>query len=309
MTHWQPLASQLALKARAGLLAETRHFFAERKVLEVDTPLICPTSVTDPHIESLQLTTGDYLQTSPEYQMKRLLAAGIGDCYQICKAFREDEKGIRHNPEFTLLEWYRVDFDLWALMEEVADFIETVTGYKQVDYLSYQDAFLQFTGIDPLTIDKPSLIKAANKLIDIVLPDGSKDDWLHALMGLVIEPELGKQHPVFIYDYPPSQAALAKIATNERGQSVASRFELYMQGIELANGFHELTDSHTQRARFIEDNMQRKACGQKTLPIDEPFIAALDAGLPDCSGVALGLDRLLMVKLKQTNIDSVLSFR
>ncbi len=307
--QWQPTASAFALNIRAQTLADTRAFFYDRKALEVETPLIGEATVTDPYIESLELLSGEYLQTSPEYYMKRLIAAGIGDCYQICKAFRQDETGSRHNKEFTLLEWYRLGFDTWQLMEEVADLIEHLLGFSHFDYLSYQDVFKQYIGIDPLTIETAALQHTACQHIDLSLPDGSKDDWLNALMSLVIEPQLGHDHPVFIYDYPPSQASLAKITQNESGQAVASRFELYIQGLELANGFDELTDHKLQEQRFIDDNLLRQRRQLTPKIIDKPFLAALSSGLPHCAGVALGLDRLLMIKLQASSIEQVMSFR
>ncbi|MCY4043975.1 MAG: EF-P lysine aminoacylase EpmA [Cellvibrionales bacterium] len=304
---WQPSASFNNIRARAAMLAKIRQFFAERNVLEVETPLVCDSTVTDPYIESLQLTSGDYLQTSPEYAMKRLLAAGIGDCYQICKAFREDESGLRHNPEFTLLEWYRVGFSLDALMDEVGTLVNLFLPNKKVEKLTYQEAFERTLGFDPLAISLNDLKAKASQHIQLEMPDGTLDDWLNALISLVIEPTLGKEGLTFIYQYPPSQAALAKLTKNDRTQSVAARFELYYQGIELANGFDELTDQPSQAERFAKDNDERQQRGQKRIPIDQAFLTSL-AQLPDCSGVALGLDRLLMLNTQSPSIQDVLTF-
>jgi lysyl-tRNA synthetase class 2 len=304
---WQPSASIENIKARAEMLSGIRRFFAERQVLEIETPLVCESTVTDPYIESLRLESRDYLQTSPEYAMKRLLAAGVGDCYQICKAFREDESGLRHNPEFTLLEWYRVGFTLDDLMADVADLVGLFLPANGVRKLSYQAVFEQALGFDPLTVSLEDVRAFAQKHINLEMPDGSIDDWLNALMSHVIEPTLGSDHPVFIYQYPPSQAALAKLTENTKGQSVAARFELYYQGIELANGFDELTDQFTQANRFAQDNQERSARGQQNIPIDQDFLACLP-NRPDCSGVALGLDRLLMLSTESTSIKDVLAF-
>lgn len=304
---WQPSASIENIKARAVMLCGIRRFFAERQVLEVETPLVCESTVTDPYIESLRLESKNYLQTSPEYPMKRLLAAGVGDCYQICKAFREDESGQRHNPEFTLLEWYRVGFTLNDLMADVADLVGLFLPTKGVQKLTYQAAFEEILGFDPLTISLDDVRACAHKHINLEMPDGSIDDWLNALMSHLIEPTLGTDHPVFIYQYPPSQAALAKLTENTKGQSVAARFELYYQGIELANGFDELTDQFTQANRFAQDNQERSARKQQSIPIDQDFLACLP-NLPDCSGVALGLDRLLMLSTGSSSIQDVLGF-
>ena len=306
---WQPTANKLALKARAEMYQQIRFFFASRKVMEVETPLISDTTVTDPHIRSISLANEQFLQTSPEYFMKRLLAADSGDIYQICKAFRADEQGRRHNPEFTLLEWYRVGFDLWELMDEMSDLIEVLLGCHHFEHLSYRAAFEKYLGINPQTADIDKLKFEAQQFINIEMPKASKDDWLNLLMSHLIEPHLGKSAPVFIYDYPPSQAALAKINTDESGAEVAERFELYYKGVELANGYHELTDATSQKQRFHQDNQLRVKMGLKPMPIDYQLLEALDSGLPDCAGVALGLDRLLMLKLKAESIEEVISFR
>lgn len=307
--NWKPSADQSALFARADMYSRIRDFFMQRDVLEVETPLLADTSVTDPYIESIAAGTKQYLQSSPEYFMKRLLAAGSGDIYQICKAFRKEEVGRRHNQEFTLLEWYRQDFDLWDLMDEMADLIEYLVGFSHFEHRSYQHVFEEFLGFNPHTIPLSQLIFEAQEQVEIEMEDASRDDWLSLLMTHLIEPNLGKQVPVFIYDYPPSQASLAQLSTDEEGQQVAARFELYHQGLELANGYQELTDVQQQKLRFHQDNLQRLKMGLTPIPIDYAFLQALEAGLPACSGVALGLDRLLMLRLQKDNIEQVLSFR
>jgi lysyl-tRNA synthetase class 2 len=306
---WKPTGSLQAFRARADLYEQIRFFFADRKVQEVETPLLGVAGVTDPHIHSLALADGAFLQTSPEYFMKRLLAAGSGDIFQICKAFRAEEQGDRHNREFTLLEWYRQGFDLWELMDEMADLVEQLLGCNHFEHLSYAAAFDRFLGIDPFTADVESLKFEAQQHINVEMPRASKDDWLNLLMSHLIEPHLGHYAPVFLYDYPPSQASLARISQDESGNEVAERFELYYRGMELANGYHELADAEQQRSRFLQDNLLRQEMGLKAMPMDEDLLQALANGLPDCSGVALGLDRVLMIRLGCSRIDEVLSFR
>lgn len=307
--HWKPSADQSALFARADMYNRIRDFFIQREVLEVDTPLLANTSVTDPYIESITIGASQFLQSSPEYFMKRLLAAGSGDIYQICKAFRKEEIGRRHNPEFTLLEWYRRDFDLWDLMDEMADLIESLIGLSHFEHRSYHHIFEEYLGFNPHTLPLSELIFEAQEQVDIDMADASRDDWLNLLMSHMIEPHLGQKAPVFIYDYPPSQASLAQLSTDEEGQQVAARFELYFKGLELANGYQELTDVQQQKERFHKDNLQRIKMGLPPMPIDYEFLQALESGLPACSGVALGLDRLLMLRLKKSDIEQVLSFR
>lgn len=306
---WQPTAKRHALEARAKLYQDIRQFFIERHVLEVETPVMGIASVTDPYIESLQVEDVGYLQTSPEYFMKRLLAAGSGDIYQISKVFRKEEIGRFHNCEFSMLEWYRLGFDQWELMAEVADLIERLLGYSHFDYLSYQALFEEYLGFNPHTATLEQLRFEAQQHINVEMPRGSRDDWLNLLLSHLIEPALKKRGPVFVYDYPPSQAVLAKTSVDESGNPVAERFELYIQGLELANGFHELTDAVQQRARFLEDNRLRQQMGLHAVPIDENLLQALESGMPACAGVAMGLDRILMLKLNSKSIEDVLSFR
>lgn len=296
-----------AIEARGELYRKLRLFFAERNVKEVNTPLLQATSVTDPYLEPIKTDSG-YLQTSPEYAMKRLLVAGSGDIYQICKAFRKEETSKKHRSEFTLLEWYRLGFDQWDLMADVADVVELALGTSHFEHISYRQLFLQYLGFDPFTISNKELIAHAKDTINIEMFEASRDDWLNLLLSHLIEPILGQDAPVFIYDYPPSQASLAKVNQDEQGEYVAERFELYYKGLELCNGYHELTDAKEQRQRFHEDNRQRLKMGKKPLPIDYSLLEALEQGLPQCAGVALGLDRLLMLQLKTTDIQDVLWF-
>lgn len=306
---WQPLSGRHVWQERTSLYRQIHRFFEQRRVVPVETPQLLGSAVTDPCIQSFAVQGGTWLQTSPEYYMKRLLAAGSGDIYQISKVFRKEEQGRYHNREFSLLEWYRLGFDQWDLMAEVAALMEQLLGYKHFEHISYQALFEQYLGLNPHAATLEQLRFEACQHINIAMPRASKDDWLNLLMSHLIEPELAKLGPLFVYDYPPSQAALAMLSEDEAGQQVAERFELYIQGIELANGFHELADATAQRQRFEQDNQQRQAMGMHTMPIDEPFLQALESGLPDCSGVALGLDRVLMLKLNCDSIEQVLTFR
>ncbi|MEQ9464768.1 MAG: EF-P lysine aminoacylase EpmA [Haliea sp.] len=314
MADWRPGALPAALQARASLLAAIRAFFADRGVLEVETPLLCSRGITDPAIEPLLVNGGlslgaatGYLQTSPEYAMKRLLAAGSGPIYQICKAFRDGEAGTRHNPEFTLLEWYRPGMDHHQLMAEVAALVCNCLGERPWRALSYRELFRRSTGIDPFVDSLPILQAAARACVDVGTLDGDRDLWLDLLLTHAVEPWLAGQGLCFVYDYPPSQAALARLGERD-GHAVGERFELYVDGLELANGYHELGDATEQRARFEADNRQRLDRGLPQRPLDEALLAALAAGLPDCSGVALGVDRLLLLATGETDLRSLLAF-
>lgn len=295
------------------MLADIRAFFAARHVLEVDTPLLCSSGVTDPSLEPLlvergnSLTAPRYLQTSPEYAMKRLLAAGSGPIYQIAHAFRDDESGRRHNPEFTLLEWYRPDMDHLALMDEVAVLVGELLAREGSSKYSYRELFEEFVAIDPFTATVAELEVAAQKVTDAGSLQGPREFWLDMLMTHAIEPALADSGMVFVYDYPARQAALARIV-EVNGVNVGQRFELYVDGVELANGYCELTDPTEQRQRFEDDNQRRREAGIRELPIDEKLLAAMASGLPDCSGVALGIDRLLMLVTGIDDIGRVQSF-
>lgn len=281
--------------------------------MEVETPLLASAAVTDPHIQALALagdtaTAGGprYLQSSPEYAMKRLLAAGSGPIYQICKAFRGGESSRLHNGEFTLLEWYRPGFSLEALMDEVASLIAGLLEIDDIPRLSYREAFQQTLGIDPHTVQGRQLAGIARERIDLHAEDLDDSDYLQLLMNHCVEPEL----PVhcFIYDYPAAQAALAAVQADSTGVRVARRFELYCRQMELANGYFELTDAGEQRNRFQRDLARRRELGLPIMEMDEKLLAALDSGLPACAGVALGFDRLLMLASGAGHIDEVLAF-
>ena len=288
-------------------------------MLEVETPVCSSHATTDPATESFQLTHSGsgfptpqplYLQTSPEFPMKRLLAAGSGPIYQICKAFREGESGRLHNPEFTLLEWYRPGFNHHQLMDDVATLVNNLLPEpRAVEHLSYREIFKCHLDIDPhiATITQLQQCAKQHGIADAQRLDlPSKDGWLDLLLSHCIEPQLGQNCLSFVVDYPASQASLAKISSAPA--PLAERFELYIEGMELANGFHELTDAREQRQRFHQDLEQRAAQGQPAVPMDQNLLAAMDAGLPDCAGVALGIDRLLMQITQATHIDQVLTF-
>lgn len=294
------------LQQRAQLYKIIRHFFNERNVLEVETPLLCSHTVTDVHIDSFQV--GDrYLQTSPEYCMKRLLADGSGPIYQICKAFRLEEAGSRHNPEFTMLEWYRPGFNHHDLIDEVDQLLQIVLHTTPLEKHSYQDTFNKFTSIDALTAPLATLLEFIQTHCPMFYRDDlDKDTALQIILGEYIEPQIGQDRPYCIYDFPITQAALAKIRHD--APPVAERFEVFYKGYELANGFHELTNAREQHQRFEQDQQQRHQLGKSIPSIDQYFIAALEKGLPSCAGVAIGIDRLLMAKFKKHNITETMSF-
>lgn len=315
--QWQPSASIESLKARAHIIKSIRDFFFKRDVLEVETPSLCQASVTDIHLVSFNthfvgpgFATGLplYLQTSPEFAMKRLLAAGSGAIYQISKAFRNEEAGRHHNPEFTMLEWYRPGFNATDLMDEIDALMKAVLHCEHAERISYRKAFLTYLKCDPLSADLTELrsLAIAQGFEHIAAKETDKDTLLQLLFCMCIEPQIGQDKPCFVYHFPASQAALAKLNPNDN--RIAERFELYYQGVELANGFDELTDVKEQRQRFTEDNEKRKQLGLDEVTIDERFLAAIESGLPQCSGVALGIDRLIMIALKARSIKEVLAF-
>jgi elongation factor P--(R)-beta-lysine ligase len=312
--NWQPTTDKNMLEARAALLGQIRRFFHDRQVLEVETPILSAAAGTDPALDPLHTTVQGagskeqsyYLQTSPEFAMKRLLASGSGPIYQLAKSFRNGEAGKKHNPEFTMLEWYRPEYSLTQLMDEVEELVSLVLGLAKAERLTYRELFLRHLGIDPLTSSAEALKKVARVKLDVSFDSDDADQWLDLLFSHCIEPQL--HAPVFITHYPPSQSALAKLVEDEQGQLVALRFELVAQGMELANGFDELTDPTEQRQRFEKDLAQRHSAGLPQYPMDENFIAALTHGLPNCSGVAMGVDRLLMIKTNSNNIREVIPF-
>jgi len=297
------------------MLKEARAFFSQRGVLEVETPILSAAAVSDPQIESLAtqiagLPGRRYLCPSPEYAMKRLLAAGSGDIYQICKVFRDAERGRWHNPEFTMIEWYRVGFDDAALMDEVETLIGRLLAPARVfgaaERLSYAAALQRHAGVDACGSSEDELLEAARRHGIHCDADLDRDAKLDLLMGLIVGPRLGRANPCFVCDYPASQAALARLKPGL--PRVAARFELYLDGLELANGFHELVQPREQRARFTHDLALRSERGQIQAPLDENFLAALESGLPDCAGVALGFDRLAAIALGANQLSEVMTF-
>lgn len=302
--NWRPSAGKGALVKRAELNANIRRFFAEKNVLEVETPILNCFPVADANIEPFTLSDRHqkaFLHTSPEYAMKRLLCADIGDIYQICKVFRSGEAGGRHNPEFTMLEWYRIGFSLKQLMSEVAELLVLSLGSKTVTYLTYQQALLQYAEIDVFSATDSEIENLGISIAGANL-NLSRDGWLDVVMSHAVEPKLPANDLTFIHQYPASQAALATLQDIDQGEKVAQRFEVYYQGFELANGYHELTDANEQKQRFL------KEVSETGRSIDEFLCNALEHGMPECSGVALGVDRLLMLQLEEKEIAKVLSF-
>ncbi len=308
--QWQPSASIASLHERAGILKQIREFFNSRYYLEVETPVMARYGITDVYLANIKASfRGESycLQTSPEYHMKRLLAAGSGAIFQLARVFRDDELGRWHNPEFTLLEWYQLDIDHHALMTEVNDLLRLVLGCAPMIKKTYQQAFLEACDIDPMQANIGALKLVLKQFdLDNVLPESEqdRDQYLFLLMSHVVEPFLSKEPvPVAVYDFPVSQAALAHI-----NHGVAERFEVYYRGVELANGFHELTDVAVQRARFSHDIAARRERGLSASLPDEYLLQAMEHGLPACSGVALGIERLLALALHRPCIAETLTF-
>ena len=319
--EWRPSASLNLLRLRAMLLTRIREYFANAGVLEVETPFLSVAGTTDPAIQSFSTTYHGpgpchgarlYLHTSPEYPMKRLIAAGAGSIYQICKVFRDGESGRRHNPEYTLLEWYRDGFDHVALMVEVESLLREVLRdilpLAPARHWTYRELFRNYAGIDPFDTSVNE-IRQALQAKGIGVPPGLTEDendgWLDLLLTHVIEPALDAGL-IFVSEYPASQAALARLLPGE--PSVAARFEVYLDGVELANGYHELTDAVEQRRRFERDNTRRCARQLAMIEPDWRLLAAMRSGLPDCAGVALGIDRLLMIAGGARHINEVMAF-
>lgn len=296
------------------MLRAAREYFAATRALEVETPTLSAAATTDVHLASIEAHCGPiraqrFLHTSPEYPMKRLLAGGSGDIWQICRVYRDGESGRWHNPEFTMIEWYRVGVDHHALMWDVEHLIGAMLppsrDFDRAERLSYREAVQLHAGVDALD-DSTAVLIARLESAAIEVPASirtDRDAVLDLIVSTIVGPQLGRERLTFIYDYPASQAALARI----RGP-VASRFEAYLDGIELANGFHELADVEEQRARFEHDLVERAKRGLPSVPIDENFLAALEHGLPECSGVALGFDRLVMCAVNAGHIEEVLAF-
>jgi len=318
---WQPTLTWNNAQKRAQILQQIRQFFTERGVIEVETPALSQGTVTDVHLEALtcrynfladssdQQSKALYLQTSPEFHMKRLLASGYGCIFQIAKAFRHEAAGRYHNPEFTMLEWYRLGFDHFDLMNEVSELLIKVLNCAQPVQVTYQQLFIEQLGLDPLIASREQLlavITKENKLSNWLVTEHNNDILLQFIFSEIIEPNIGECAPCFVYNFPKSQASLAQICPVDN--RVAQRFECYYQGIELVNGFNELTDTESQAQRFQQDNMNRFEFGLLEKPIDTNFLSALVYGLPQCSGVALGIDRLIMLALNANKIEHVISF-
>jgi elongation factor P--(R)-beta-lysine ligase len=317
---WRPTASHATLALRARLLARVRRHFADTDALEVETPALVRAAVTDVHLESMLVVdepsgsaNAGWLQTSPEYAMKRLLCAGAPDVYQVCRVFRAAERGSNHNPEFTMVEWYRLGWDHHALMRDVERLVhaaldEASRDWAPSDSVTYRDAFRRALGVDPLAA-APAAIAAALEAAGVPLPESMRaaapvrDELLDLALGTVVAASFPNDRLTFLYDFPASQAALARV-----DGAVASRFEAFWGPLELANGFHELGDAMEQRARFEQDRARRRERAQPDRDADERFLAALEHGLPPCAGVALGFDRLVMVAAGKTRIDDVLAF-
>lgn len=316
---WQPSCALELIKARAELLRAVRHFFQSRNVLEVETPSLYPFTNPEPVIDSFECVVDHansktcYLQTSPEFAMKRLVASGSGAIFQICKAYRKSESGRWHNPEFTMLEWYQPGYTLRQLMEEIEalliQLVPTERIHKNTEYLTYQSVFNDTVGIDPL---QASIAELNDIAVQLGFPEAGSicqqklTAWLDFLFSHQVQPNLPRDCIVFVYHYPACQAALARLHPEQ--PELAERVEVYINGMELGNGYRELTDVDQQRQRFESQQQDRCQQGMPVPDIDVMFLGALQAGLPECSGMAIGLDRLLMTIYKLNHIDQVLAF-
>ncbi len=311
-SDWRPSASQPALRLRARLLRALRAYFDEGGVLEVTTPVLSRCTATDPHLTSIecQVEFGGvrqrfYLQTSPEFAMKRLLAADTGAIYQVGPAFRDGEWGPSHNPEFTVVEWYRPGYDLSRLMDDVDALLQCTLGRDPGRRVAYRESFQSAVGIDPISADRAALVEAATRCGLEIAGALDRDALLDVLFTHRVQPCLGRG-VVHVHGYPASQAALARIEPGE--PSIARRVEVFVDGVELGNGYEELTDPSEQRARFESDRRSRDARGSSRVSPDERLLAALDHGLPNSAGIALGFDRLVMVALGASRIDQAMAF-
>ncbi len=305
------LLSHDLMQKRAQMLGMVRQFFDQRGFLEVDTPLLSTEVIPELHIEPMAVSPGQYLQSSPEAYMKRLLAAGATSIYQITRSFRSGERGRLHRAEFTLVEWYRTGDDMAAGMELLDALVQHLLATKTAIQTGYREAFIRQLGVCPHQATCHELAQLA-EIGGVVVAEGmdraDRDEWLNLLLDSCVQPTLGRQGPEILYHYPASQAALAKIVTDQNGLPVAERFELYLHGVELANGYHELTDTAELRHRLVSVNSARQADGRQPLPMPERLLAAMKSGLPPSTGVALGFDRLLMLALNAESIDSVIIF-
>jgi lysyl-tRNA synthetase class 2 len=302
------------LKDRSDMLQKSRDFFRQRSVYEVDCPIMSPSASIDVHINLIRAygtnSQTRYLHPSPEYAMKRLLSEGMGDIYQLSHVFRDNEVGMRHNPEFTLAEWYRLGITFPKMIEETIDFIRLFVGNVKSHSMSYRDAFIKYTGIDYLTTSKKKMLNYLEEQgIDVYhnINEEGKDGILNVIMGVVIQPNLGHDQILAITHFPATQAALAQTKM-VKDEEVSERFEVFYKGLELANGYHELTEPGEQHKRLIEANSIREKLGKDSLPVDENFLEALKKGLPDCCGVAVGFDRLMMLRHSKEDIAEVIPF-
>lgn len=308
---WRPSASIELLRLRAQFIANIRRFFSQKNYLEVETPIMAHHGITDVYLSNIKATFRNktyFLQTSPEYHMKRLLAAGSGAIFQIARVFRDDELGRWHNPEFSLLEWYQLAIDHHALMDEVDLLLQQTLATNPMQRMTYQQAFLESCMLDPMTasiLDFRQVLQLHDLDNVLAASEQDRDQYLFLLMSHIVEPYLAKTYdrPVAVYHFPPSQASLAQI-----NQGVAERFEIYYKGVELANGFHELTDAKAQALRFAEDKALRAEQGISSAEVDPWLLEALSHGLPPCSGVALGLDRLFALACNKSAIAEIMSF-
>jgi len=315
LTSFRPTASWDRLRGRAELLRRVRAFFDGRGFLEVETPIVSSDTVVDRHLDPFSVVghredgRALWLQTSPEFCMKRLLAAGAEAIYQVARVFRQGERGPLHNPEFTMVEWYRSGHGMDEGIALLSDLAEELLGRGPAGRMSYREAFERHVGLDPHTADVRDLAAAVDRL-DVVAPaslgEDDRDGWLDLLLAERVQPHLGVDRPVVVYDYPPSQAALARVRDDD--PPVAERFELFASGIELANGYHELLDPAVLRERNARNNALRRADGKRPLPEESRLLAAMEAGLPDATGVALGFDRLVMLALGASCVDEVMAF-
>jgi lysyl-tRNA synthetase class 2 len=317
VTPWQtdesfrPRASLAALQERAKLLRSLRKFFDDRGFFEVETPLLAEEIIPELHIEPIRAGDAEFLQSSPELHMKRLVASGAQAIYQVTRSFRKDERGELHNPEFTIVEWYRTGDDLAAGIDLLDELTRLLLQTQPAARTTYATAFQRSLGIDPHTATVEELKNAANAVnisVPSEMPRNDRDEWLNLLLATYVEPQLGADRPEILYHYPASQASLAKVATSDEGREVAERFELYYHGIELANGFHELGDAAELRCRFENVNQSRQGNGRASLPMPEGLLSALRHGFPECTGCALGFDRLVMLAIGGHKIDEVLAF-
>ena len=316
---FRPTASWPNLRLRAELLRKVRSFFHCRRFLEVETPVLSADTVVDRHLDPFGFEVTDvsgygdeqrlWLQTSPEFGMKRLLASGAKAIYQIARVFRQEERGTLHNPEFTMVEWYRVGDTVAEGMRLLSDLSETLSAHGPAERLTYREAFERYVALDPHLPDATASMAAA-RARGVRAPDSleaeDRDGWLDLLLAECIQPKLGHDRPVILHDYPASQAALARIRPGP--PAVAERFELYVCGMELANGYHELLDAEVLRRRNVENNALRRACGREPLPEESRLMEAMQSGLPPSVGVAMGFDRLVMLAAGAGRIDDVIAF-